>query len=372
MFNRIIIALNTIIIILYTGYSIPQTKTEMERKKRDEKILEENRKLNLYRGEIFIGVDYIFPNNESLNKPTSIKYNPVTKEYIVTDNGNKCIYIFNEYGKYKKKIGRMGQGPGEFMNPVYVDVDSKGDIYILDKSRVINIFSSSGIRLQTFRLANIQIIGLYYQISISREQEIVSNLNYLNGYYISLLSRKGEIIKKIGAIDKKYDNIAMTMTTYSGIPFKGTNNLYYIFLPKQQIVRVYKENGEIYKESNICDLIKKPERKLERRYSKKEIERYFNEPSDSPIITNICYDGTYFYILPYFSLLKESLFVIDHNLTIVKEYSFGVNPEKFMYGNYISVANLIQYFDVNLKINSIELFIPFKETSEIIKYTFNK
>ena len=42
------------------------------------------------------------------------------------------VLFFNQEGKFLKKIGRKGQGPGEFIAPLAVGFDSTGNIYVAD------------------------------------------------------------------------------------------------------------------------------------------------------------------------------------------------------------------------------------------------
>ena len=76
-----------------------------------------------YDGKILISQDYIF-NNEGLNTPYSIEENPVSKEIVVSDENNNCIYIFDSNGNFVRKVGRVGQGPGDLMGPRHIAIDT--------------------------------------------------------------------------------------------------------------------------------------------------------------------------------------------------------------------------------------------------------
>jgi len=74
--------------------------------------------------------------------------------FSLDDNGNlylldvafKNVKIVNSMGKYIKTIGKgEGQGPGEFIDPMSVDTDSMGNIYVADQGKHdFTIFNKKG------------------------------------------------------------------------------------------------------------------------------------------------------------------------------------------------------------------------------------
>ncbi len=64
--------------------------------------------------------------------------------FIIADGWQvQAVYVFNQEGTFIKQIGRKGQGPGEYINPVSVDIGQNGEIWIADfSSSRINIYSS--------------------------------------------------------------------------------------------------------------------------------------------------------------------------------------------------------------------------------------
>jgi len=369
LISHIILAIVIISNINAFAFS-PQSAKILEH---DKKIIAENKKLNLYRGELFIGVDDVFSNNESLNIPVTIRYNPATKDFVIADTGNDCLYLVTEKGKFKKKIGQRGQGPGDFMNPMYVEIDSKGDIYVYDTWR-ISIFSQDGKYITSFRMKGINPMSEYlrlFRFSVSSNREIVTNLCSINGYYISVLSRNGEITKSIGIIDKKFEREDATLLASIGYAFKGNNSKYYIVLLKMQLMRMYDENGKLEKEVNVCDLIKRPERKKD--IKSKQLSNYYNSTNINVLLYDVIFDGNIFYFLPTLRFREESLILVDNGLSFLKEYKFGVNPEnhKLPFKNVIISISEYTSICINNKLNAIELYIP-TFSSEIIKYSFSK
>ena len=104
-----------------------------------------------YQCKTFIDFEYIF-DNESLNHPFHIRENHVTNEIIILDKGNCCLYFFTHQGKFIKRVGRYGQGPGEFTYPNCLNIDKNGDIYVYDFGNDrLSILSKEGKYVDGFR-----------------------------------------------------------------------------------------------------------------------------------------------------------------------------------------------------------------------------
>lgn len=74
----------------------------------------------------------------------------------VADMNNHRIQKFDQEGKYLQTIGRMGQGPGEFEQPLQLEVDdNKERIYVLDGVLTIEILNTDGIHLNSFTIPNV-------------------------------------------------------------------------------------------------------------------------------------------------------------------------------------------------------------------------
>ena len=50
---------------------------------------------------------------------------------IMSDNGNHCVYVFNQEGEQIHKIGRNGRDVGEFVNPYGIALDREGRIIVV-------------------------------------------------------------------------------------------------------------------------------------------------------------------------------------------------------------------------------------------------
>ncbi len=67
------------------------------------------------------------------------------------DTGKNCVFKFDKNGNYLQKLGRKGQGPGEFERPTNLIVDNQNNLYVSDQ-RKIHVFNSSGKFVKSIRL----------------------------------------------------------------------------------------------------------------------------------------------------------------------------------------------------------------------------
>ncbi|MDW7760660.1 MAG: 6-bladed beta-propeller [Acidobacteriota bacterium] len=62
-----------------------------------------------------------------------------------------CLFEFDSSGKFIRKIGGRGQGPGEFMMPIAACLDFAGHLYVADsKTRRVSIFNQDGSFVSSF------------------------------------------------------------------------------------------------------------------------------------------------------------------------------------------------------------------------------
>ncbi|MEO7716073.1 MAG: 6-bladed beta-propeller [Capsulimonas sp.] len=62
----------------------------------------------------------------------SIAVDPITKSVYVADRSKQQVLIFDRNGRYVRKFGGLGRGPGRFLSPGDVAVDAKGQVYVTD------------------------------------------------------------------------------------------------------------------------------------------------------------------------------------------------------------------------------------------------
>lgn len=71
-----------------------------------------------------------FGENDEIYKPSSVKLDKNGIVYIV-NQGDHCIVKFTGSGDFIGRIGREGQGPGEFKSPSDIAIAENGDLFVL-------------------------------------------------------------------------------------------------------------------------------------------------------------------------------------------------------------------------------------------------
>lgn len=66
------------------------------------------------------------------------------ENFYILDSRLKRIIKYDKKGKFIKKIGREGQGPGEFIFPLKIFVDEKDNLYVNDQGRAIIVYDKDG------------------------------------------------------------------------------------------------------------------------------------------------------------------------------------------------------------------------------------
>jgi len=87
-----------------------------------------------------------------MNLPTDMAVSPTGDVFVSDGYGNARIVHFDKSGKFVKQWGKPGVGPGEFSFPHGIVMDSKGRLYVADRSNNrIQVFEQSGKFLAQWR-----------------------------------------------------------------------------------------------------------------------------------------------------------------------------------------------------------------------------
>jgi len=79
------------------------------------------------------------------NMPTDMAVTPAGDIFVTDGYGNRRIVHFDKEGKFVKAWGEYGSGPGQFVLPHAIVVDSKGLLYVADRnSGRIQVFNQDG------------------------------------------------------------------------------------------------------------------------------------------------------------------------------------------------------------------------------------
>jgi len=308
------------------------------------------------KSDVFISSDVIFDNKESLNQPIGIRENPVTSEYVVADYGNNCLYIFSHNGKYIKKVGREGQGPGDLLRPRYLFIDIYGNIYVYEGGNLrISIFSKEGKFINSFRInINNQLCRFY----VSENKEIIFSMPQ-RGYYITIYDIKGNIIKEIGKLVIINKDEIINQSLSLGIPIKTSDDNYYIFINGLGIINKYNEKGEKINAYSYPEAINGY---LNYDFSESKLSKL--KYASVPVLgADIILRNNLIYIFDYYIIKKL-------NMEMKLLDTFQIDPKTKLY-NDPEALSMYVFFELNDSVNNIEFFLPALNSSEILKY-YNK
>ncbi len=86
------------------------------------------------------------------NMPTDMAVTPEGEVFVSDGYGNSRIVHFDRDGKFVKAWGKLGIRPGEFSNPHAIALDSKGRLYVADRSNGrVQVFDQGGRFLDEWR-----------------------------------------------------------------------------------------------------------------------------------------------------------------------------------------------------------------------------
>ncbi len=70
----------------------------------------------------------------------------------VLDYKENCFKIFNSNGKFLRKVGQFGEGPQDLYEPIRLQVDLTGKIYVMDNLKNLRVFNFNGELSQMFQI----------------------------------------------------------------------------------------------------------------------------------------------------------------------------------------------------------------------------
>jgi hypothetical protein len=177
--------------------------------------------------------------NYIMHNPLAIKIGPDDNIYIL-DQGNKRIMVYDRRMRFVRQIGRVGQGPGEFIEPTDFDIDLEGNIYVADlvNSR-ISIFDNQGIFKNSFGL---QIMPLPRELNLAVDSEKRIYINTIVDSLITVFQSNGERIGAFGEVFRHPVATARHLWNIVALDVDEDDNIWVAFQTKP-LVRKYTKSG---------------------------------------------------------------------------------------------------------------------------------
>lgn len=134
-----------------------------------------------------------------LTRPTGLAYDPVGKRIYVTDTAEHEIKVFDDDGRLLKRLGRRGEGDGEFNFPTHLAF-SRGELYVTDtmNSRIQVLGKEGEVLALRFGKLGITVGNLVRPKGVAVDNEgniyVVESLND----HLLAFNLKGELLLAIG------------------------------------------------------------------------------------------------------------------------------------------------------------------------------
>lgn len=139
--------------------------------------------------------------------------------YIFDKSANMGVLIFNENGKFVKALYRIGEGPGEYIAPIDLDVDDTGNLYIADNARQ-KIIKYSGNDFEQYEEID---LGCYFmEFAVIDEEHIILSETYNQGNVKDKLAVYSQKNRKVLPLLKS----ALTEMDEQRIPRGASHYLY--------------------------------------------------------------------------------------------------------------------------------------------------
>lgn len=141
------------VIIIYLACSCQHTRKELY--KFDPNTVEEK---EIYLSDIADDILYIPLDDSILLSGVNPNFNPqFVKDRIYHHDNNHGILVFSRSGKFIRKIGKKGRGPGEYQFGHTYTVDPvSGSVFVSDLNSQIKVFSNCGTYLRSIELSAYQ------------------------------------------------------------------------------------------------------------------------------------------------------------------------------------------------------------------------
>lgn len=155
--ERNIQKLLTVILIIAAGLTLSSCQSEQQKPESPvivldmESLLSNQQELKL--SDIAESIQYIQLETNQDVLCQVLQY-LVRDNKIIVRNRNGTVFLFDGEGKFVRQIGRIGQGPGEYLGVQYIDASPQGDFvyFYYTRGNIAYVYSSDGEMINDFEI----------------------------------------------------------------------------------------------------------------------------------------------------------------------------------------------------------------------------
>ncbi len=298
---------------------------------RDRRALAEIRKIKPPASAIELKMILSFPNAEDENGESYLwqQHSFVRNSrgnYYITDTKANAVVIFDSSGKYLRRFGKLGQGPGDLSMPMMIQIFENLLVVYEAGNRRLQYFNFQGISQKSFRL-----FKSYGSLVLIQDGRVIGPPFFVNKKdktkLVEVLSPEGKIINMFGTpIEFKWKQYFMNERK---LLINSNNELVLVFhyLP---ILQKYSLDGRLLKEAKLeTEFSLKKEIINRRRNSYLPEKRVGLYPifNDFGIIEDIIY-------LINFNPPNLWIWAVDNNFAVINTYWAPVG-EKFVIYDFL-------------------------------------
>ncbi len=179
------------------------------------------------------------------------------RNIYILDSGNFEVKKFSPDGKFISKFGRNGQGPGEFMVPIAIDINHREQIGVADEgNNRMEIFSPEGRCINSFTLKKFTRVKKFF---FDKDRNFVFANGINPGYSLSyeevfkeksqspllnILNSEGQFLRGIGKVIFE-NNMFINMVKNRGFFCIDEKGNYYVTFKSLNRIQKYEPGGKI-------------------------------------------------------------------------------------------------------------------------------
>jgi hypothetical protein len=172
---------------------------------------------------------------------------------VVMDAKANELRVFDRTGKFVERIGRAGDGPGEFRNPAAIVVTPRDELLVVDLRRRLSTFVKGP---QGYRIANTVTLPFGVQsMCYLRNELVAASRSEKDSAVVAVLDSTGAVKRRFGRLYQS-PNSYVNVTINSGrVACDETSGLVF-FTPKNLIgdIRAYRLDGTPVWRTTVSDL----------------------------------------------------------------------------------------------------------------------